>query len=186
VRVAETELQTVETEAKEYQIDAEISKIDADTARLGLVDSELTITQADLRVKGAENNLLVQEKLLIDSQGENVEAERVFREDQQGIQEDLDEKTLGHDQSEHDFAVEMSQTETEFEDQIKDIKVNALDTKKELADKIKETKLTDAQDRTELDDSRAEEASLYSAAAISAADTLASADIVNTLEHSIG
>lgn len=186
VRVAETELQTTETEAREHQIDAEISKIDADTARLGLVDSELTIAQADKRVTAAENELLVQEKYLIESQGENVSAEKAFREDQQDIQETLDEKTLDQDQAEHDFAIDMSQKETEFEDGIKDIKVGAFDEKKILADKIKETKLQDAQDRTELDDSRGEEAQLYSAAAISAAQAIADSNITNTLTHSIG
>lgn len=186
VRVAETGLQTTETKAREHQIDAEISKIDADAARLGLVDSELTIIQADKRVTAAENELLVQKRNLIDSQGENVKVETTFREGQKEIQEGLDDKTLEQDQAEQDFAIGISQKETDFEDDIGDIKVDAFDTKKDLADKIKETKLTDAEDRTALDDSRAEEAQLYSDAAIQAASDIANSNITNTLTHTIG
>jgi hypothetical protein len=186
VRVAETDLETAETEAKEFQMDAEISGIEADTAKLALVDSELSIAQSGLRVAAAENALLVQERYLIESRGDNVTAETAFIVDQQTSREELDTKTLEHDQSEHDAEIEMSRAETDFGDNVNDIKVDALDQKKDLADNIKETKVQDADDRTELDDIRADAAEEYAAAAIAAAQQMASADIMNTLKHSIG
>ena len=187
VRVAETELQTTETEAKEYQIDAEISKIDADTARLGLVDSELTIVQADKRVSAAENELLVQERILIDSQGNNVAIETSFRENQKELQETLDDDILEHDDTEHEFDMTMSQDETEFKDKINKKKVDILEKdKKELVDDIRDRKFKDAKDKTEILDVRAEAAGLYKDAAIQAARDMAKANIINTLTHSIG
>jgi len=187
IRVAETEFQTVETEAKKSQIDAEISKINADTARLALVDSELTIVQADKRVTQAENELLVQDKYMIDSQGENVTAETDFRNNQKDIQEDLDEKNLDQDQSEHDFAMEMSQKETEFEDGMKDKKVELLaGAKRDLVDNIRETKYEDAQDKADQLDVKARAQELYKDAAIEAAQLLADANLMTTLTHSVG
>lgn len=186
VRVAETELQTAETEAKEFRMDAEISGIEADTAKLALVDSELSIAQSGKRVAAAENVLLARERYLIESRGENVTSETAFVVDQQASREELDTKTLEHDQTEHDAEVEMSKAETTFEDDINDIKLGALDQNKELADQTKDTKVQDAEDRTELDDTRADFAEAYAAAAIAAAREMASANIMNTLEHSIG
>jgi len=186
VRVAETDLQATETEAKEYQMDAEISGINADTAKLGLIDSELSIANSNKRATAAENELLIQEVRLLSSQGQNISAETSFIGDQQSIQEELDGKTLEHDQAEHDGAVGMIQSETDFENEMKDVKVDALDQKHELADLIKETKVQDATERTKFDDSRKEEAQLYSAAAINAASDLANANIMNTLEHKVG
>lgn len=186
VRVAETEVQTTETEAKEHQMDAEISRIEADTAKLDLVNSELTIAEADKRVAAAENELLVQERRLIESQGANIVSEIGFIETQKESQESLDEKTLEHDGTEHNANMEMSQKETVFEDEIVGKKIEAFDEKKEIVDKLKEMKTTDAEDRTELDDIRAEAAEEYAKAAVEAAQDMATANILNTLEHSIG
>ena len=186
VRVAEADLQAVEAGAKKYQIDAEISKIDADTSRLGLVDSELTIAQADKRITAAENDLLVQEKALIDSRGRNVVDETVLVETQQTVQETLDAKQIEHESTKSDAEIGMSQAETTFDDNMNALKLVALATDKDLADSIKERKIEDAEDRTELDDIRADSAEDLKDAAIAAAQAMADANIVNTLTHSIG
>jgi len=186
VRVAETELQTVETEAKHSQIDAEISKINADKARLELIDSEKALVVVDKRIIMAENALLVKEKGLIDDQGQNVIDETDFRKDQKEVQENLDEKILEHDQSGHDFDIDMSRRSTAFEDNLVDIKTGAFETKKTLADAVKASKIEDANDRTALDESRAEVAGLLKDAAIEAARAIANSNITNTLTHSIG
>lgn len=187
VRVAETQLQTTETEAKEYQMDAEIAGIEADTAKLGLIDSEFTIAQSDRRVVQAENELLLKEKGLIDSQGDNVKLETGFLENQKETQEDLDSKTLEQDQTEHNFALEMSQKETEFEDDITDKKVKALEgPKKDLVDDIRERKYEDAKDKLEIEEIQAKAQEAYKDAAIAAAQLLADANLVTTLSHSIG
>jgi hypothetical protein len=185
VRVAEIGVQVSETEAKESQYTADIAKINSDISRLGLVDSELIIANANNRITQAENELLIQEEGLINSQKANVKAETVFVENHKDIQEALDDKTLAHDQGEHDFSMTMSQQETEFEDDLNTIKTDALDSRKELVDNTKVTKIQDAEDRTELDDIRADAAEYYAQAAIQAAQDMATANIMNTLTHSI-
>lgn len=186
VRSAETEVQITETEAKENQLTADIARIEADTAKLELVDSEKTIAQSDVSIARAENELIVQEKYLIDSRKDNVTNETGFVETHQTTQEELDAKQLEHDQTEHDATVNNIQAENDFEDNLNEIKVNALDQRKDLADRVKATKVEDATDRTEIDDIKADAAEEYAAAAVLAAQEMANANIMNTLTHSVG
>lgn len=186
VRVAEVGIQIEETEARESQFDADIARIEADTAKLGLIDSEKTIAQADKRAYQAENALLVKEKGLLDSQGDNVKDETKFIDDQKIEQEILDGKVIEYDGADHHFNIETSQKETKFEDDLKTIKVAAFDTKRDLVDDTKDSKVDDAKDNIRIHDIRAQEAEALSAAAIVAARDMAEANIINTLTHSIG
>ena len=184
--VSEAGVKVKELEAKLVQYDVDIAKVDADTARLKLVDSELTIAQADLSVKGIENEVLTKDVGLIKAQADNIQIETGFRDDQKGIQETLDGKTLEYDGSEHSFKMTMSQKETKFKDDITDKKVEILDNdKRALIDDTRIRKFQDAKDKADILDLRARAAELYAAAVVEAARDMATANIVNVLTHSI-
>jgi len=186
VRVAEVDVQIVETEARQYELEAQTAGIEADTVKLGLIDSEHTIALADKRAMRAENELLVQEKVLIDSKGEHVIDETALIDEQTTTQEDLSAKQIEHEDSRSAAEIGMSQKQTIADDLIKAIRLGAFDSRKGFEDDEKELRVEDADDRTDLNLERRRAAWDKADAAIDATQQVADADIINTLTHSVG
>lgn len=187
VRVSETQVGIAEAEAKQNEIDADISRIEADTAKLALVDSELSLEQSDLLVAQADNEVLRIEKQRIENQGANVQTRIESVEDQQEWQEGMDVKRLNLDQSKHDAGISESQKEREFEDGLKDKKVDLLQgPKRDIINKIRQRKFQDEQDKAEKLETQAAAQEAYKDAAIAAAELVANANLLTSLYHSVG
>ena len=186
VRIAEVGVDIVETGAKRYELEAQTAGIEADTVKLGLVDSEKIIVESQKRELAAENELLLQEKKMIDAQGENVEDETVLVETEQGTQETLDELRLVLENTGTAGQIDMIESETEFDGMITDLKLDALDADRDLIDDTKTLKLKESEYRGRIHALRATITEMLVTAAVDAARQLAEADIVNTLTHSVG
>ena len=187
VRVAEADLDVEEADVKQDEIQAQTKNIEADTAKLGLIDTDLVLTGAQKRIQEVENETLLDQRDLIESQGENVETETTYYEDYKTSQEELDEKLNEHEQNKS--AAERDRLEQKVS-QKEDLGTMERDqvheSKRTLADEKYAEALDAADDDASMYVIKAQAAVDKKNAAIQAAKDLADANIINTLTHSIG
>lgn len=187
VRIAQADLDVEEAGFKQSEIESQTKNIEADTAKLGLIDSELVLAEANLRIQQVDNQTLLDQRDLIKSKGDNVEAETEYYVDYQTVQEELDAKLNELEQTKSNAERErMEQTVAQKEDFGNIERTQELPSKKDIADEKYDVAIVEAEAKEDLDVIKYESAEDKKDAAIQAAHELAEANIVNTLTHSLG
>lgn len=185
--ISNVSLQITKAEISKSQTEAELAGIEARIADQELMPTRLEIDQAVFDAMEYEVENVADKKVeLIEAKGESIDDETTRAEEledkeadvlatQDGEQDAQRENTLsGFD--DRDSMALLEQEQSEYND--------ALSI--EIAEDRKESKTSLATKRTDLPVARKSAASTAYSAAVDAAETLALADITNTLTHEIG
>lgn len=188
--ITNTSLQITEAEASKSEIEADIAMIEARTAEKELTDKRLEVDEAEYDAYEYEIDSVAAERIeLIGERGDNINIEKVHQaalelkamelELSQIAEQEArkDSITASFDERESMAKVDKDQSEYD-DDQIEG--TGGIATKQRLSQEAIAT------ERTRLQAARYLAARDLRDAAVTAAETLAAADITTTVEHTIG
>ncbi len=185
--ITNTSLQIAEAEASKSKIDVDIAMIEARTAEKDLAEKRLEVDEAEFDAYEYEIDTVADKRIeLIEERGDIIEAETSHNtilegkesvlETAQKAEQDARKESTKDGFDDRSSLAEVGKLQSEFDDT----------SDKSLSTSAKTSRELIATERTVLPGERKLAATTHKDAAISAATTLAAADITTTVEHTIG
>lgn len=184
--IANVSLQIADAEASKSGIDVDIANYKARTAMTDLVSERLEVAMAEASATAKEVTLGTLRKTLVDQRGANITNETFDINGLVAQESVLKTAQIGEDTARHQ-AIEQGYSDAES---LSGLRASIAGTKSSsdiiIGSKRRASQIVIAGDHASVPSRRAAAASTTATAAINAAKTLATADIVTSLTHEIG
>ena len=208
VKIKKEEIKVIELETEKNNVEAQIEEVKLDVKKVGVQLAEIDVDIALIKTKEARENLLKIDKEIINLREINTSSEITAKKEAQLALIESDVSILkakiaaseayaeieGNEQinrkyklqAEHDFRIAMTALDKELSIHKADTKITSYSEDLEIAKDQEEYHVKEDKKRITVPASQIQAAQNASNAAIDAAKTMASADILNTLTHKIG